>query len=181
MRREERAHVELARPVGSERPDFLRFERAEQLRLHGRAHFRHFVEEQRSTVGFDEEALSLLVGSGEGAPCVAEKLGFKERIRQGGAVDGDKGLVASRAALVNRASDALLAGARLAADHDRDHAWGEAPQDGEELEHLGGSADEAAEALVSIDEDVFRRFRDEAKALGPATKAAGTGQKPFVQ
>ena len=60
-----------------------------------------------------EQADVILVGAGEGATLVTEKLGLKQGVGQRRAVLHDKRVGRSRAGIVNAASQQFLAGARL--------------------------------------------------------------------
>ena len=62
--------------------------------------------------------------TGERTLLIAKELGLDEGVRYRAAIDGDKGLVAPRAQLVDRASDELLARARLALDEHRQRRAG---------------------------------------------------------
>ena len=58
-------------------------------------------------------------GAGERAALVAEELALEERVREGGAVDGDEAAALALALEVDGARRELLAGARLAVDEHR--------------------------------------------------------------
>ena len=80
VRREQRAHVHLAAAACSYGPNLLVFEHAQQLRLHRRAHFADFVEQQRTAIGLDEDAVGGTIRSRERASDVTEQLAFQQGI-----------------------------------------------------------------------------------------------------
>ena len=123
------------------------FEDAEQLGLGADRHLADFVEQEGAAFGQLEAAGAALQGSGEGAFLVAEDLAFDEGFRDGGAVDGDKGLVLAGRKLVDGAGDQLLAGAAFAGDEDRGGAGGDQLDEAEDLLHLGRGADQASRAF----------------------------------
>ena len=59
------------------------------------------------------------LGAGERAAFVAEQFAFQQRIRDGGAIDGDERFVGAEAVLINRAGNQFLAGPGGAANQDR--------------------------------------------------------------
>src|SRR5439155_14327256 len=90
----------------------------EELRLGRRGHLGHFIEEDRPAVGELEAAYPPLEGPGERAFLVAEDLALEQRLRDGGAVDGDERIAMTGRQLVERARRQLLAGAALAREQD---------------------------------------------------------------
>ena len=108
-------HHDLALPTEAAQP--LLLEHAEELGLQLDGNLSHLVEEQRAAVGQLPGAEAPLVGPGEGAALVTEHLALDQRGGNGGAVDGNEGLVAPGAELVDGAGDHLLAGAALPGDH----------------------------------------------------------------
>ena len=56
----------------------------------------------------------IAVGAGEGAAAVAEELAFEQVAWDGGAVEGDEGLLGSVREVMNGAGEDFLAGAALA-------------------------------------------------------------------
>src|SRR5216683_3052098 len=78
--------------------------------LHVERHFRHFVEQQRPSLGAFEHPGVRADRTGEASPLVTEQFSLDEPGRYGAAIDGNEGAVAARAALVNRLSRQLLSG-----------------------------------------------------------------------
>src|SRR5262249_53334119 len=78
------------------------------------------------------------VGAGEGAAAVAEELAFDEVAGDGGAVEGDEGLVGAGGVGMNGAGDDFLAGAALAGDEDVDGRAGDALGEGPDSAHVAG-------------------------------------------
>ena len=93
--------------------ELLLLQDAQQLRLHLGRYLADLVEQQRATIGQLESPDAPLLRSGEGAPLVPEQLTLDQRRRERGAVHPDERPRSSRAELVNRARDELLARSRL--------------------------------------------------------------------
>ncbi len=73
-----------------------------------------------------------------------EQLGLEQRLREGGAVDRDEGLVPPRAPVVQRARHQLLAGAALAGDQHGRVALGDGLDPIGEAEHRRAASDDRA-------------------------------------
>ena len=108
-------------------------------------HLADFVEQEGAVLGQLEAAGAALDGAGEGAFLVAEELALDQRLGNGRAVDGDKGLAAAGAEVVQGAGDEFLAGAALAGDEHRNVAGGDTLDQREDLLHLRRRADQGAE------------------------------------
>ena len=93
--------------LGAEAAEALLLDDAQQLGLGADRHLADLVEQQRAFLCQLEAAGAALDGAGEGALFVAEDLRFDQGLRDGGAVDGDKGLGLARAQLVQGAGDEL--------------------------------------------------------------------------
>ena len=85
--------IHLDRPGAPQRLELLLLEDPQELRLEGRAHLAHLVEEDRPPVGELKPPLAAGDGAGEGPLLMAEELALQERLRKGGAGDLDKGLL----------------------------------------------------------------------------------------
>ena len=97
------------------------------------------VEEKRAFVGQFEDATLLRPGVGEGALLVAEQLALKERLRNGGAIDGDKRLGLPQALMVQSLGDQVLACSILAFQQNRGgFAGGHAADEVQQVPHAGG-------------------------------------------
>src|SRR6202022_3828592 len=114
---------------------------AQELRLEVLRQLADLVEEDAAVLGKLELAHLGLRRAREGALLVAEELRLEQRVDDGGAVDGDEGLLRSRVA-VDHAGDQLLAGAALALDQDGGAGGGHAAHVLEELLHRRGGADD---------------------------------------
>jgi hypothetical protein len=79
---------------------------------------------------------------------VAEELGFKQRFRNRRAVDGDKGLAASRRKPVQGLGHQFLARAGRPFDQHRRHARGHQADAAADLEHAGSVADQLRQPLA---------------------------------
>ncbi|EDM76062.1 hypothetical protein PPSIR1_06828 [Plesiocystis pacifica SIR-1] len=123
-------------------------EHAQQLALEGQGQLADLVDEQRAPVGDLELARRGPVRPRERPALVAEQLVLDQRLGQGGAVDLDEGLLAPRRVDVHRPGDELLAGPALAGDqHGRVGARGLA-DDGVDLAHGPGLADDLVEGVL---------------------------------
>ena len=138
----EDAHVDAHRRLAADALQFLLLQHPQQLDLHRRRGLADLVEEEGAAVGLDELALAAAVGAGEGPLLVTEELRLEQGLGQGGAVDLDEGLVASRAVAVQGLGDQLLAGARLPGDEHRRLGGGDVADHLEEFLHGRRSADD---------------------------------------
>ena len=104
-------------PTGSK---VLVLEDAQQLHLQVGAHVADLVEEDACPSSASEKRPSRLADRvREGAPDVAEELGFEQLLGNRAAVHGDEHALRAAAVVVDRARDQLLAGAALARDQHR--------------------------------------------------------------
>jgi hypothetical protein len=126
-------YVDLALAVGSHGPDPTFLEDPEELRLEAGRGLGDLIEEERALVGLLDEPLAVAFGPAECAANMPEELALEEGVGECGAVDGDEGVAAAGAALVDCAGDQLLAGAGLSGDEHRG-ARGGGP--GRELQHV---------------------------------------------
>src|SRR5207247_9932200 len=85
----------------------------------------------------------------ESAFHVAEELGLHQRLGNRAAVDRHERAVATRALLVDRVRDQLLAGSALAGDQYGRDAVGSLADRLEDVEHLRALADEVLEAALA--------------------------------
>ncbi len=90
-------------------------------------------------------------GPGERALLVAEELALEERLRQGGAGHLDEGPVPSRAVLVERLGEQLLAGAALAEEQHRGGGGGHLADRLEDRQHLRALAHQVVEAVLVLE------------------------------
>src|SRR5215216_5511731 len=74
---------------------------AQQLRLGRKIQCVNFVEKQCAAGSFFEETAAVLMRAGKRAALVTEEFGFDERFGNGGTVDIDEGVIASRALIVD--------------------------------------------------------------------------------
>jgi hypothetical protein len=82
------------------------------------------------------------------APLVPEQLGLEQRLREGGAVDGDEGAGAPAAAVVQRVRHQLLAGAALAGDQHGRLALRDGVDAVEQAQHGRAAPDDVAARLA---------------------------------
>ena len=122
----------------AERGDLAGLEKAEQLRLEVEPELADFVEEEGAFPGGADEAEVVAVGAGEGAAAVAEELAFEQVAGDGGAVEGDEGLLRAVREFVDGAGEDLLAGAALAGDQDVDVGLGDLASVVHQLAHVAG-------------------------------------------
>ncbi len=137
--------------LGAERAEAAVLEDAEELGLELGGHLGDLVEEERAGADLLELAADAALGAGERAALVAEDERLDERARQRRAVDGEEGLRAPGAALVEGAGDHLLAAARLAADEHRRARLGDALDQAADAVHRRRGADDGARPPGAID------------------------------
>ena len=118
--RRDHAHVDLLGPFGAERLDLALLQHAQQLGLQRRAHRADLVEEERAAVGQRELALAWCRSAPVNAPRTWPNSSDSSSVSGIAAqLTATNGIVALRAAVVDRARDQLLAGAGLAGDQHR--------------------------------------------------------------
>ncbi len=84
-----------------------------------RVHVPDLIQKQRAAIGCPETSLARR-SPGKRTPGVAEKLCFRQRLRNRSTVDRHKRSAAALAQLMNRAGHQLLAASRLSAQQNRD-------------------------------------------------------------
>gem|GEM_PF-2339635 len=138
------AHVHGDLGLSAEATELFLFDDPQEFRLQLDGQLAHLVEEERATVGELEAAEPALVRAGEGTLLVPEDLGLHQRGGDGGAVDGDEGLVPPRREVVNGAGDHLLARSGGARDHHRGLGGRHLLDQRVDATHRGRSADHRA-------------------------------------
>src|SRR5713226_63306 len=107
-------------PIGGpDRFDLPLLQGAQQLGLQVHRQVANLVQEQRALVGYRQQALLGLHGSGKGPFDVAEQLRFDQRGHQRRAIYRDKRLLPARPRIVDRARHQFLARSALALDQYR--------------------------------------------------------------
>src|SRR5450432_171229 len=144
VRRDDDAHVDLARALAADAAELALLQHAQQLALHARRHLADLVEEQRAAVGDLEQAARVALGARERAAPVPEQRRFEQRLGDGGAILRDERLALARPIEVNGARDELLARAALALDDDGERRVREAIEHAEQLEHARRAAHDVA-------------------------------------
>jgi hypothetical protein len=124
--------------------DLVLLQHAEELRLHRERHLADLVEQDRAAARRLEEPTVVLARAGERPAPMAEELALEQRLRQGGAVDGDERSVRAWARAMDAARDELLAGAGLTLDQHGDRGAGRALH---QPEHLGHDRARATKSL----------------------------------
>src|SRR5690606_35942553 len=116
VRRGDDPHVDLARLLLADALERAFLDHAQELALKLERDLADLVEEEGASVRKLEAADAVAQRAGERALHVAEELALEEIARDRGAVHADQRPLATRARVVDRARDQLLAGARLARD-----------------------------------------------------------------
>ena len=119
VRGADEADVHNPRARLADAADLFLLEDAEELGLEGQRQISDLVEKERAAGGLFDKADLVPHRPGERAPGVAEELAFEERLRDGGAIDGDERPAASAARVMNGLRRELFARAALAGDEDR--------------------------------------------------------------
>jgi hypothetical protein len=117
---------------------------AEQLGLCGQRHLRDLIKEQGSILSLLEAPGPALDGAGKRPFFVTEQLAFHQALGQCGAIHRYKWTSASRAQIMYRASDQLLAGSAFAGDQNRSRGWRDLPNYGEDFPHRRRVANQIA-------------------------------------
>src|SRR6185436_17268063 len=99
--------------------ELLLLDHPEELGLEIETHLRDFVQQQSPAVGSLERALSPGGGAGEGPLLVPEERALDQALRHRGAVHRDEGRLSTRALLMDRARDQLLARPRFSLEQHR--------------------------------------------------------------
>jgi hypothetical protein len=150
-------HVDFNDALAADAPNLAVLEDAQKLRLHGGAHVRDLVEEERAAVRDLEKAALVPRRSGERSAHVPKELAFEQVHGDGGAVLADEGALAAGAVLVNRARDELLARAALAQDQDRHGRVRHLVEQAENFVHLRAARDDrrvvVLEAIRAVPRD----------------------------
>ncbi len=167
----EHADVHLLLNARAQAAELALFQHAQQLGLGAGGHLADLVEQQRAALGQLEAAGAPLDRAGECAFFMAEDLALDQRLGNGRAVDGNKGVGLARAQVVERARHQFLAGAAFAGDEDGDVGGGDLLDETEDFAHGAGTADHGAED-AGFAEAAARHFKLD---LGFAL-AGGVGQ-----
>src|SRR5262245_12779281 len=110
MRRRNQTYVDAMRHAASQAFEFLLLQHAQELRLQCQRDISYFIQEQGAGVGHFETANLPHDGSGESAFLVPKKLTFQQVKGDGGAIYLYERPCASRAEIVDRASNQFLPG-----------------------------------------------------------------------
>ena len=110
------AHIHLDGLVFAHPLQLAALDEAQKLRLQGQGHLPDFVEEQGAPVGGLDAPDAPLHGACKRSPRVAEELGLEQGFGDGGTVDGNERLAASRRKPMQGLGHKLLARARRADD-----------------------------------------------------------------
>ncbi len=124
---------------------------AEEFDLERGVELGDFVEEEGAGVGEFEAAFATAGGAGEGAFFVAEEFGLEEGRGEGGAMDGDEGFLSARGEVVDGLGDEFLAGAGGAAQEDGGLGGRGLLEEGEDVLHGGGVADDGVEGVTVVE------------------------------
>ena len=142
------ADVDATRARVAERHHLALLQHAQQLRLHRRRHLADLVEQHRAARRRLEETALVVDRPGERATAVAEQLALEQRLRERGAVDGEKRSLGARAGAMDAARDQLLAGSGLALDENGDGRTRGALHEREDRHHARRASDDVGEALA---------------------------------
>jgi hypothetical protein len=113
-------------------------------------HFADFVQQQSASLCKFEAAGSALERAGESAFLMTENLALDQRLGNGSAVDGHKGLRPARTQFVNGTGNEFLSRSAFACNQYRSGTGRDLLDEAEYLLHFAGGADQAAEhALVA--------------------------------
>src|SRR5262252_1891136 len=128
-----RAHRDRRRAAQAD--DLALLEQAQELRLEAKGELADFIEEDRARGGRFEDPGSTFGRAGERALLVTVEDRFHGRRRKGGAVEDDERRARTRALVVDRTRDELLAGPSRPFDKDGQIGLRDALDEREELAH----------------------------------------------
>ena len=120
LTRGDEPHVDLQRGEAPDRTQLSFLQDPEELRLCRQAGGADVVQVNRASLCGKKVSLSGSLRSREGSCFVAEELAFDERLRDGGAVDDDEGLVLRGAEGMNPACQQILSYAGFSAEEYRE-------------------------------------------------------------
>src|SRR5208282_521238 len=123
------------------------FEHAQQLGLECQAQSRDLVEQQSTGVRQFNMTGTRRPRVGKGTLFVSEELSLDQVLRQGGAIDADKGFLRSGSQSDNRSSHKFLSGSTLATDQHCTRALGYARDRIVDVLHRFAAADQITERL----------------------------------
>ena len=118
VRRRHYANVDLDGAGTSQSLKFLFLEDPQQFRLQFERNISDFIEEKRALMRQFEAADLPRNRPGECAFLMAEQFTFQQASRNGGAIHFDKGVLAARTELMERARDEFLPCSRFPSDQD---------------------------------------------------------------
>jgi hypothetical protein len=136
------AHVNGDGTSAAEPLDGAVLQHPQQLDLHRQRHVVDVVEKYRPALGQFEPAGPVLDRPGKSPAFVAKELGFDQGFRQNRTTHRHERLVTPRTGLMDQVRDHLLAGARLAGDHDAALAVGDDADEIEDGAHSSAAADD---------------------------------------
>ena len=128
--------------IGSDRPHFAAFQKAQEHRLHAQAHFPDFVQEHRAAIAQLKKANLVTMRTGEAALHVTEELRLEERLRHARAIERHKGTLGARGTGMNQSGDEILPDAALSRDEHLCVAGGDADRRRPEAFERGAASDE---------------------------------------
>src|SRR5262245_27431804 len=146
----DQAHVGADRLAATDALERLLLQYPQDLRLGRQRHVADLVKKQGAAVGLLEPADAAALRPGEGALLVAEQLALQQRLRDGGAVQGQKRRLGPRAVLVDGPGHQLLARAALAGDQHRERLVGDAADGLVHLLHGRARTDDGFARLVLV-------------------------------
>jgi hypothetical protein len=126
----------------------LLLQNPKQFYLHLGREFRDLIQKDGPSIGKLESALLLAHGAGKRSSDMAEQFTFQNALRQGAAIDGDKGLIAPRSQVVNGCRNQLLPSSTFTLDEHGHFYGGNLPYQVEKKEHFRILADQPSEGVM---------------------------------
>src|SRR3970040_1846283 len=138
-------HFDGLRPADA--GEFPLLQEPQQLGLCGKAEIADFVQEEGPAVRELDLAEAARQGPRERPFLVSEQLALDERVRDGGAIDGDERTLPTGAVEMEGPGDEFLAGSALAGDEDGRTGVGDLLDLGVDFPHGRALSDEVVEAV----------------------------------
>ena len=145
------ADIDKSFPRVADAPHGFFLNGAQEFDLHRQRQIGYFVKKQRAAVGVLEETETVLVGTGEAAFFVTEKLAFHQIFGDGAAVDGNEGFVGPVGKFVDGARSLFFTGAGFAGNIDGHAAARQTPDKVADFDHLRRHSEQAGHIRLAAE------------------------------
>ena len=133
-------------------------EHAQDFGLRCQGHIADLVEKHRSVIALLKFANALRAGAGERASLVTKKFALQQILRDGGAVNCDKGLVCAFAVVIDGASNQFLASTAFAGDQGGGLGSGKLADELKDLLHFLTSSNNPYIVIFRFEQRLIRNY-----------------------